>query len=104
MWKFLFEMQAKKSDVSFCYPPPLITLPGAYSPDVQSVQRTPCNITGTSVNYVVPKFLYFLVFNICNVSAVGVFFFFFGERQIAFFSTPTDDRSRSHREGGAIGS
>ena len=27
-------------------------IPGAYSPDVQGVQRTPCDITGTHVNYI----------------------------------------------------
>ena len=26
--------------------------PGAYSPEVQGVQRTPCDITGTHVNYI----------------------------------------------------
>ena len=52
---------------------------GAYSPDIQGVQRTPCHITSTSVNYILLKVVDFLVFNLCNASAVAVLFFFDGQ-------------------------
>ena len=69
--------------------------PWEYSPQVQGVQRTPCNITGTRVNYIELKLLDFLVFNLCNISVVGVSFFFVERKIVFFFSTPTDDATYS---------